>query len=134
MVRMRARISEDDDETTARSKLDATLSEHLLEAEERTFAEPKLAHLLGLGAYSMDVGAMTVFLYTFSERETLYNFFEFLTGARFTTTYTRIGGVARDADAGWLLEVKAFCSVARVCFGSVDPVAVLSTNARSVAR
>ena len=67
------------------------------------------AHLLGLGAYSMDVGAMTVFLYTFTERETLYNFFEFLTGARFTTSYTRIGGVARDADAGWLAEVKAFC-------------------------
>ena len=58
------------------------------------------SHLLGLGAYSMDVGAMTVFLYTFTERETLYNFFEFLTGARFTTCYTRVGGVARDADDG----------------------------------
>jgi NADH-quinone oxidoreductase subunit D len=67
------------------------------------------SHLLGLGAYSMDVGAMTVFLYTFSERETLYNFFEYLTGARFTTTYTRVGGVARDADAGWLAEARAFC-------------------------
>src|SRR5262245_61900661 len=67
------------------------------------------SHLLGLGAYSMDIGAMTVFLYTFSERETLYNFFEFLTGARFTTTYTRIGGVSRDADEGWLSEVAAFC-------------------------
>ena len=66
------------------------------------------SHLLGLGAYSMDIGAMTVFLYTFTERETLYNFFEFLTGARFTTSYTRIGGVARDADEGWLAEVKAF--------------------------
>jgi NADH-quinone oxidoreductase subunit D len=52
---------------------------------------------------------MTVFLYTFTERETLYNFFEFLTGARFTTSYTRVGGVARDADAGWLKEVRAFC-------------------------
>lgn len=68
------------------------------------------AHLLGLGAYAMDVGAMTVFLYTFSERETLYNFFEYLTGARFTTTYTRIGGVARDADEGWLKDVRAFCA------------------------
>jgi len=67
------------------------------------------SHLLGLGAYSMDVGAMTVFLYTFTERETLYNFFEFLTGARFTTSYTRIGGVARDADEGWLKEVTGFC-------------------------
>lgn len=67
------------------------------------------AHLLGLGAYSMDVGAMTVFLYTFTERERLYNFFEYLTGARFTTSYTRVGGVARDAEDGWLREVRAFC-------------------------
>lgn len=67
------------------------------------------AHLLGLGAYAMDVGAMTVFLYTFTERERLYNFFEYLTGARFTTTYTRIGGVSRDADAAWLAEVREFC-------------------------
>jgi NADH-quinone oxidoreductase subunit D len=68
------------------------------------------SHLLGLGAYSMDLGAMTVFLYTFTERETLYNFFEFLTGARFTTSYTRVGGVARDADEGWLKEVRAFAN------------------------
>ena len=67
------------------------------------------SHLLGLGAYGMDVGAMTVFLYTFTERERLYNFFEYLTGARFTTSYTRIGGVARDAEDGWLREVRAFC-------------------------
>jgi NADH-quinone oxidoreductase subunit D len=67
------------------------------------------SHLLGLGAYSMDVGAMSVFLYTFTERETLYNFFEFLTGARFTTSWTRIGGVARDADPSWLAQAKAFC-------------------------
>jgi NADH-quinone oxidoreductase subunit D len=68
------------------------------------------SHLLGLGAYAMDLGAMTVFLYTFTERETLYNFFEFLTGARFTTTYTRVGGVARDAEEGWLRDVRAFCN------------------------
>ena len=68
------------------------------------------AHLLGLGAYSMDVGAMTVFLYTFTERERLYNFFEYLTGARFTTTYTRVGGVARDAEDGWLKEVREFAN------------------------
>jgi len=48
MVRMRARISEDDDDTTARSKLDATLTEHLLDNEERRFVEPLLASLLGI--------------------------------------------------------------------------------------
>jgi NADH-quinone oxidoreductase subunit D len=68
------------------------------------------SHLLGLGAYSMDVGAMTVFLYTFTERETLYNFFEYLTGARFTTTYCRIGGVSRDAEPAWLSEVRSFAN------------------------
>jgi len=67
------------------------------------------AHLLGLGAYSMDMGAMTMFLYTFTEREELYNFFEYLTGARFTTSYTRIGGVARDASDDWLRSVRTFC-------------------------
>ena len=48
MVRMRARISEDDDDATARSKLEATLSEHLLDADERTFVEPHLTSLLGI--------------------------------------------------------------------------------------
>ena len=54
------------------------------------------AHLLGLGAMALDLGAMTVFLYTFTEREKLYNLFELLTGARFTTSYTRVGGQIRD--------------------------------------
>jgi class 3 adenylate cyclase/tetratricopeptide (TPR) repeat protein len=48
MVRMRARIYEDDDNATARSKLEATLDEHLLDVAERRFVEPKLAHLIGL--------------------------------------------------------------------------------------
>jgi len=55
------------------------------------------AHLLGLGAYAMDVGAMTVFLYTFTQRETIYNLCEQLTGARFTTSYTRVGGQIRKS-------------------------------------
>jgi len=67
------------------------------------------AHLLGLGAYGIDVGAWTIFLYTFTEREKLYKLFEELTGARFTTSYTRIGGVARDVPEGWNDRVDAFC-------------------------
>jgi len=59
------------------------------------------AHLLGLGAFAMDVGAMTVFLYCFREREVLYNFFESLTGARFTVSYPRVGGLSRDLPDGW---------------------------------
>ena len=67
------------------------------------------AHLMGLGAYGIDVGAWSVFLYTFTEREKLYKLFEELTGARFTTSYTRIGGVARDVPEGWTGRVVAFC-------------------------
>ncbi len=67
------------------------------------------AHLMGVGAYALDIGAMTVFLYTFTEREKLYTLFEQLTGARFTTSYTRIGGVARDLPEGWLAKVDGFC-------------------------
>ncbi len=67
------------------------------------------AHLLGLGAFAMDTGAMTVFLYTFTEREKLYTLFEELTGARFTTSYTRIGGLSRDLPEGWLPKVGTFC-------------------------
>src|SRR5471030_557285 len=47
------------------------------------------AHLLGMGALAMDTGAMTAFLYLFTEREKIYNLIELLTGARFTTSYTR---------------------------------------------
>ena len=67
------------------------------------------AHLLGLGAYGIDVGAWSIFLYTFTEREKLYKLFEELTGARFTTSYSRIGGVARDVPEGWTAKVDAFC-------------------------
>ncbi|HMO63806.1 MAG TPA: NADH dehydrogenase (quinone) subunit D, partial [Verrucomicrobiota bacterium] len=67
------------------------------------------AHLLGLGAFAMDVGAMTVFLHTFTEREKVYNLAESLTGARFTTSYTRIGGQVRDLPPGWLDGVRRFC-------------------------
>jgi len=67
------------------------------------------SHLLGLGAYGIDTGAWTVFMYAFTEREKLYKLFEELTGARFTTSYTRVGGVSRDVPAGWTEKVDAFC-------------------------
>src|SRR5215204_2740358 len=74
------------------------------------------AHLLGLGAYAMDVGALTVFMHTFTEREKLYNLAEALTGARFTTSYTRIGGVSRDTPQGWVAAVRKFCDQVVVNF------------------
>ncbi len=66
------------------------------------------SHLLGVGVYAMDVGAMTVFLYTFQQREYIYNLTEQLTGARFTTSYTRIGGQTRDLPPNFLGELTKF--------------------------
>ncbi|MCI0658070.1 MAG: NADH-quinone oxidoreductase subunit D, partial [Acidobacteria bacterium] len=54
------------------------------------------AHLLWLGTGALDLGAATVFFHTFRERETLYNFIEMITGTRLTTSYPRVGGLARD--------------------------------------
>src|SRR6202521_444790 len=66
------------------------------------------AHLMGLGAMALDLGAMTVFLYTFTEREKLYDLFELLTGARFTTSYTRVGGQIRDLPETFIPRLKKF--------------------------
>ena len=66
------------------------------------------SHLLGVGCFAMDVGAMTVFLLTFTEREKIYNLQEALTGARLTTSYTRIGGVSRDLPPGWVEQCRKF--------------------------
>lgn len=54
------------------------------------------SHLMAMGSTCMDVGALTILLWTFTEREKLYDIFELICGARFTTSYTRIGGVAND--------------------------------------
>jgi NADH-quinone oxidoreductase subunit D len=66
------------------------------------------AHLLWLGTGALDLGAATVFFHTFRERETLYNIIEALTGTRLTTSYTRVGGLARDLPDGWTDQVRAF--------------------------
>jgi len=85
------------------------------------------AHLLGVGCFAMDVGALTVFMHTFTEREKLYNLFESLTGARFTTTYTRIGGVSRDIPAGWVDQCRKFLSEVPV---NIDETEKLLTRNR----
>lgn len=66
------------------------------------------AHLLGLGAACMDIGAVSVFMFTFTEREKIYNLCELLTGARFTTSYTRVGGQVRDLPDGFAPQLRAF--------------------------
>jgi NADH-quinone oxidoreductase subunit D len=54
------------------------------------------SHLVALGSLAMDVGALTVLLWTFREREKLLDIYDVLCGARFTTSYTRIGGLQQD--------------------------------------
>jgi len=58
-------------------------------------------HLVAVGTAAMDLGAMTVFLYGFREREKLYDLFEWATGARLTTSYTRVGGLMADLPDGF---------------------------------
>src|SRR5438270_6638448 len=66
------------------------------------------AHLLGIGAMALDLGALTVFMYTFTEREKIYNLCEIISGARFTTSYTRIGGQIRDLAPNFIPALQSF--------------------------
>jgi NADH dehydrogenase I D subunit len=67
-----------------------------------------LGHLLWLGTTAIDLGAFTVFLYTFQEREKIYNLHEAYCGARLTTSVTRIGGMLADLPAGWTAACANF--------------------------
>jgi len=80
------------------------------------------SHLLGVGVCAMDVGAMTVFLYTFTEREKIYNLCEQLTGARFTTSFTRVGGQLRDMPDGFEAALRKFLDE---CSTQIDEISKL---------
>jgi NADH-quinone oxidoreductase subunit D len=66
------------------------------------------SHLVWLGTHAIDLGAMTVFLYCFREREEILKIFELFTGQRMMTSYIRIGGLALDPPAGWRQAVERF--------------------------
>jgi NADH-quinone oxidoreductase subunit D len=66
------------------------------------------SHLLWLATHALDIGAMTVFLYCFREREILIDLFEELCGARLTFSYPRIGGVRQDVTARFINELERF--------------------------
>lgn len=68
------------------------------------------SHLVGLAAYAMDAGSWTGFMYCFTQREKILTLFEELTGARMTSSYARIGGLARDIPEGWLGRVNSFAN------------------------
>ena len=78
------------------------------------------SHLVGVGCMAMDLGATTVFLYTFYEREKIYNLAELLTGARFTTNYTRVGGQTRDLPEPFIPQLREFLTGFKSVVEEVD--------------
>jgi NADH-quinone oxidoreductase subunit D len=64
------------------------------------------SHLVWLGTHAIDLGAMSVFLYTFREREEILKIFEYVSGQRMMTSYFRIGGLALEPPPGWLEKVR----------------------------
>ena len=69
------------------------------------------SHCLWLGTHAMDLGAMTMFLYAFRERELVLDLFEEYCGARLTYNAMRIGGLPLDLPPGWDRKVRGFCDV-----------------------
>jgi NADH-quinone oxidoreductase subunit D len=69
------------------------------------------SHLVWLGTHAIDLGAMSVFLYCFREREEILKILEMVSGQRMMTSYFRIGGLALEPPAGWLDKVQQFLSM-----------------------
>ncbi len=68
------------------------------------------SHLIWLGTHAMDIGALTVFLYTFREREEILKIFEMVAGQRMMTSYFRIGGLSMEPPLGMYERIKGFIS------------------------
>ncbi len=66
------------------------------------------SHLVWLGTHALDLGAMSVFLYCFREREDVLRLFEMVAGQRMMTSYFRIGGLALEPPIGWFDRVREF--------------------------
>ncbi|HEY6904265.1 MAG TPA: NADH dehydrogenase (quinone) subunit D [Candidatus Acidoferrales bacterium] len=64
------------------------------------------SHLVWLGTHAIDLGAMSVFLYSFREREEIMKIYEYVSGQRMMTSYFRIGGLALEPPPGWLDRVQ----------------------------
>lgn len=69
------------------------------------------SHLVWLGTHAMDIGALTVFLYTFREREDILRIFEHVAGQRMMTSYFRIGGLAMEPPLDFFDRIRAFLSI-----------------------
>jgi NADH-quinone oxidoreductase subunit D len=69
------------------------------------------SHLVWLGTHAIDLGAMSMFLYCFREREEIMKIFEFVSGQRMMTSYFRVGGLAVEPPPGWLERVARFVDI-----------------------
>jgi NADH-quinone oxidoreductase subunit D len=83
------------------------------------------SHLVWLGTHAIDLGAMSVFLYCFREREYVLDMFEMLSGQRMMTSYIRPGGVWRDLPAEFLPALESFLDYFP---GKIDDYEALLTN------
>jgi NADH dehydrogenase I D subunit len=77
-------------------------------------------HLICVGINAVDLGAFSFFLYGFHQREEAYTLIEKVSGARLTTSYTRIGGLYQDAPEGWEKEVKEWVKKTRAVVDEMD--------------
>ena len=77
-------------------------------------------HLLCVGCAALDLGALTAFLYGFNEREVINDLFEEICGARFTTSYTRVGGLMNDMPEEWPAHVKSFTATLPKVFEDIE--------------
>src|SRR3989454_9413833 len=66
------------------------------------------SHLVGMGAYGLDLGTFSPFLYAFREREKILDLFEEVCGARLTYSYLTVGGAHDDLPEGWIDRCRAF--------------------------
>ncbi|HIC57180.1 MAG TPA: NADH-quinone oxidoreductase subunit D [Acidobacteria bacterium] len=85
------------------------------------------SHCLWLGTHAMDIGAMTVLLYAFREREFVLDLFEEFCGARLTYNSMRVGGLPLDIPPGWDAKVLSFCDLME---GKLIEYETLLTNNR----
>jgi NADH-quinone oxidoreductase subunit D len=79
-----------------------------------------ISHLVWLGTTGIDLGAFTPFLWSFQERERIYNLQEAWTGARLTTSLTRVGGLMADIPDGWEAGLREFTSTFPKTLKEVD--------------
>jgi NADH-quinone oxidoreductase subunit D len=78
------------------------------------------SHCLWLGTHALDIGAMTVFLYAFRERELVLDLFEEYCGARLTYNAMRVGGLPLDIPPGWDQKVLGFCKILETKLGEYE--------------